>query len=54
MYAEHVRDGRAGDVRVKDGGLVPAAAHQHCKQGGDKGFPYAAFAAYDGDDFFDA
>ncbi len=50
MQAERLRNGRAGHVRVQNGGFIAATAQEHRKHRGDNGFADAAFAAYNADD----
>ena len=51
--AERLRDGRAGDVGVQDGGFVVAALHQNGHQGSHHGLADAALAADNANDFLD-
>ena len=52
VQAEGLRNGRAGDVGVENGGLVAKLVHGHGQHGGHGRFADAALAGDDGDDLF--
>ena len=53
VYAERLRNGRAGDVRIQNGGMISLLLHGRGQQRGDERFSDAALAAYHGDYIFD-
>ena len=53
MEAKRLRNRRAGDVRVQNGGAIAASTHQNREHGGDDGFANAAFSADHADDLLD-
>ncbi|MPM99849.1 hypothetical protein SDC9_147044 [bioreactor metagenome] len=50
MQTKRLRNRRAGDIRIQDGGAVTAPAHQNGEHGGDDGLANAALAADHADD----
>ena len=52
--AEQLRNRRACYISVENADGIPEPAHGNRGEGSDQGFPYAALAAHDGNDVFDA